>query len=276
MPLPTRLSFKSEAQESLKHNPIYRIAANLQHRHLNQNIHYFKLRRRHHKWRLWIKKGVNLVLQYNLTQLLFQLQQTIQSQKESICQLENNLAQLQGDLLELKQQNPVRIDKIEYNFDQLKIERLEGTLNIGLSPQDLNNIDEFAVNGQAPFAPFLFPGREEFVHQLSDEIIQGFHKDKDEIFSEAERHCSRKADGDMRSFITDDLARQVPQRINHYLDQTPAYNRHEQKLPQVREQILEVIHTDIQNAINRFLQVYPESMKEDSKWISKSLMNNYA
>ena len=62
---------------------------------------------------------MNSVLQYNLTQLLFQLQQTIQSQKESICQLENNLAQLQGDLLELKQQNPVRIDKIEYNFDQL-------------------------------------------------------------------------------------------------------------------------------------------------------------
>ena len=204
-------------------------------------------------------------MQYNLTQLLIYLQQTVQSQKEAISKLENDLTQLQGELLELKQQNPVRIDKIEYNFDQLKIERLDGTLNIGLSPQDLNDIDDFAVNAQPPFAPFLFPAREEFIQQLTDEILNDFHKNKDGIFSEAERYSSRRADGDMRSFITDDLARQLPQRISHYLDQTPPYNRHDHKLPQVREQILEVIHTDIQNAINRFLQVYPESMKEDVK-----------
>jgi spore germination protein PC len=203
-------------------------------------------------------------LQQNLTQLLMYLQQTVQSQNEAICKLENNLAQVQGELLELKQQNPVRIDKIEYNFDQLKIERLEGTLNIGLSPNDLNNIDELAINAEPSLDPFNFPMREDFVRQLTDEILSEFQKDKEEVFTQAERYCNRKADEDMRSFIMEDLARQLPQRIHHYLDQTPPYNRHEHKLPQVREQILEVTKSDIQNAINRFLQVYPESMKENA------------
>lgn len=203
-------------------------------------------------------------MQQNLTQLLMYLQQTVQIQKEAICKLENDLTQVQGELVELKQQNPTRIDKIEYKFDQLKIERLEGTLNIGLSPSDLNDIDELAINAEPSLVPFMFPMRDEFVHELTDEILSGFQKEKDEIFANAERYGNRKTDNDMRSFIIEDLTRQLPQRINHYLDRTPPYNRHEHKLPQVREQILEVVKTDIQNAINRFIQVYPDSMKEDA------------
>ena len=34
----------------------------------------------------------------------------------------------------LKEAPSTKIDRIEYKFDQLKIETLEGTLNIGLNP----------------------------------------------------------------------------------------------------------------------------------------------
>ena len=34
---------------------------------------------------------------------------------------------------------------MEYKFDQLKVETLEGTLNIGLNPSDLQGIEDFSV-----------------------------------------------------------------------------------------------------------------------------------
>lgn len=201
-------------------------------------------------------------LQQDLNQFLYHLQNTLERQQQVICKLEEDVKRLQEDLKAAKQQAPIRVDRIEYKFDQLKVERLEGTLNIGLTPSDLEKIDELAVNHHTPPGPFLFPTRDEFVHQLSSEVLLDINNNKDEIFKRAEKICEQKADDTMRVFIMEDLARQLPQRIHHYLDQTPPHNRTEQKIPEIREQISEVIKTDIENAIIRFIEVYPNSMKE--------------
>ena len=201
-------------------------------------------------------------VQQDLNQFLYHLQHTLESQQTVICKLEEDIKRLQEDLKEARQQAPIRVDRIEYKFDQLKVERLEGTLNIGLTPSDLEKIDELAINQHNPPGPFLFPAREEFVHELSSEILLEINNNKDEIFKKAEKICEQRADDTMKNFIMEDLARQLPQRIHHYLDQTPPHRRTEQKIPEIREQILEVIKTDIENAIIRFIQVYPDSMKE--------------
>ena len=201
-------------------------------------------------------------VQQDLNQFLYHLQQTLESQQTVICKLEEDIKRLQEDLKEARQQTPIRVDRIEYKFDQLKVERLEGTLNIGLTPSDLEKIDELAINHHNPPGPFLFPAREEFVHELSSEVLLDINNNKEEIFKRAEKICEQRADDTMRTFIMEDLARQLPQRIHHYLDQTPPHRRTEQKIPEIREQILEVIKTDIENAIIRFIQVYPDSMKE--------------
>ncbi len=201
-------------------------------------------------------------LQQDLNQFLYHLQNTLECQQQVICKLEEDVKRLQEDLKEAKQQAPIRVDRIEYKFDQLKVERLEGTLNIGLTPSDLEKIDELAINNHTPPGPFLFPARDEFVHQLTSEVLLDLNNQKDEVFKRAENICEQKADETMRSFIMEDLARQLPQRIHHYLDQTPPHNRTEQKIPVIREQISEVIKTDIENAIIRFIEVYPDSMKE--------------
>ena len=36
-------------------------------------------------------------------------------------------------------------NELEYKFDQLKVETLEGTLNIGLNPSDLQGIEDFSI-----------------------------------------------------------------------------------------------------------------------------------
>ena len=200
-------------------------------------------------------------LQQDITQFLYHIQHTLERQEQAICKLEEDMKRLKEELTETKQQAPIRVDRIEYKFDQLKVERLEGTLNIGLTPSDLEKIDELAIN-QVPSGPFLFPERDEFVHQLTSEILLDINNNKDEIFRRAEKIYEQKADDTLRSFIMEDLARQLPQRIHHYLDQTPPHNRTEQKIPAIREQISEVLKTDIENAIIRFIEVYPDSMKE--------------
>lgn len=45
----------------------------------------------------------------------------------------------------IKDKPTTNIERIDYQFDQLKIERLEGTLNIGLNPSDPNSVQNFEV-----------------------------------------------------------------------------------------------------------------------------------
>jgi spore germination protein PC len=71
----------------------------------------------------------------------------IEMQKKRIDTLEQTVTKLQTDLSALKNQKGVHIDKIEYKFDQLKVEKLDGTLTIGISPSLLDNIDDLTVNG---------------------------------------------------------------------------------------------------------------------------------
>ncbi|MBP1964707.1 spore germination protein GerPC [Paenibacillus aceris] len=76
-----------------------------------------------------------------------QLSAYIEMQKQRIDKLEQTVTKLQSDLDAMKDQKRIHIDKIEYNFDQLKVEKLDGTLTIGISPSSLDNVDDFTVNG---------------------------------------------------------------------------------------------------------------------------------
>lgn len=76
-----------------------------------------------------------------------QLSAYIEMQKQRIDKLEETVTKLQSDLDAIKVQKRFHIDKIEYNFDQLKVEKLDGTLTIGISPSSLDNVDDFTVNG---------------------------------------------------------------------------------------------------------------------------------
>ncbi|MDU0205002.1 spore germination protein GerPC [Paenibacillus sp. MAH-36] len=76
-----------------------------------------------------------------------QLSAYIELQKQRIDKLEETVTKLQSDLDALKVEKRFHIDKIEYNFDQLKVEKLDGTLTIGISPSSLDNVDDFTVNG---------------------------------------------------------------------------------------------------------------------------------
>lgn len=56
---------------------------------------------------------------------------------------------IQTELNRMKENPGTRIDRVEYKFDQLKIERLEGTLNIGLNPAEQEQVENFQIGQRA-------------------------------------------------------------------------------------------------------------------------------
>lgn len=66
--------------------------------------------------------------------------------EQQVQQTATQMDAMQREIAELKNRTPVHV---EYHFDQLKISRLEGTLNIGLTPQGVQGIEQFDVSGGA-------------------------------------------------------------------------------------------------------------------------------
>jgi len=72
----------------------------------------------------------------------------LQWQANKIKELESGLDRLRSEVEQLSRQKPVNVERIEYHFDQLKIDTLEGTLNVGISPGNGKSIEELMANGQ--------------------------------------------------------------------------------------------------------------------------------
>lgn len=77
---------------------------------------------------------------------IHELHQLTEKHNQQIKQFEKTVENMQNKLNALEkttqERNKHMIDKIEYHFDQLKIEHLDGTLHIGMSPNDLENIED--------------------------------------------------------------------------------------------------------------------------------------
>jgi len=73
----------------------------------------------------------------------------LRSQSEQLSRMEQMLKEMRNEINQLQQGNQKTADHVEYNFDLLKIEKLEGTLNIGLTPSDGKTLENITVNGQS-------------------------------------------------------------------------------------------------------------------------------
>jgi len=82
-----------------------------------------------------------------------QLNAYIQWQYRKLQELERQIGELRVELETLKRQRTTTVERIEYKFDQLKIERLEGTLHIGISPDVGKSIEDFTINGSGVEVP---------------------------------------------------------------------------------------------------------------------------
>ena len=178
------------------------------------------------------------------------MQRYLEAQEQRILQLELEIKRLSEEVSNLKNKPPIRVDKIEYKFDQLKVESLNGTLNIGLNPNDLNNIDEFAVNNQSTQAtPFLFPERESIINEMRAQIMS----ELPEMVQETEAQMGITLDSSYREFIKNDVEQQLGQRIIMYFDNSTIMERSPQQFEQLKEKVYEKVKSDLQVALVNFI-----------------------
>ena len=149
-----------------------------------------------------------------LTQQLFQ---HLNWQSQKLLHLEQGIQAILRELEELKKPATPTVDKIEYNFDQLKIEKLEGTLNIGISSGQGKSIEDLSVNGQ-PLEQASRSINQENAHFM---IIRKKINDylDTEIPSELQnlgRQYNLTLTYEKHTIIIEDLRQQIDERIRHY------------------------------------------------------------
>jgi spore germination protein PC len=193
------------------------------------------------------------------SQLLQWVQMTLQIQENRIAALEQTIQKLQEQLKQLKDKPSIQVDKIEYKFDQLKVETLDGTLNIGLNPSDLANIEDFAVENQSLKTPIHPKAQMQRSMRIEESIYQYLETELPVLFTETQNQLNIRLDDSYLDFIKQDIMKQLPTRIDYHVQNTAA-NKREGGQSTV-ESIIELLKQEISKGILIFINHLPDNVK---------------
>ncbi|MFL6563153.1 MAG: spore germination protein GerPC [Bacillus sp. (in: firmicutes)] len=194
------------------------------------------------------------------SQYLQWLQMCIQAQEQRIITLETNLNKMKEDIKKLNERKSIHVDKIEYKFDQLKVETLEGTLNIGLNPSDLSGIEDFAVQNQSLTTPLPPKDQMQRSMKIEESIYSYLETDLPQLVEAAQRELAVQPNEEYLAFIKQDIIKQLPSRIEHHLRSNSAAKR-SSKEANFEEVIIEALKQEIQNGVFVFFNNLPENVK---------------
>lgn len=179
---------------------------------------------------------------------LSKLQQMIQDQDDKIREMELQIKTLQKQVKEISS----KPQTVEYKFDQLKVEKLEGTLHIGLghSAESKDLIEQFNIGqntvqmpGQMQRSSIENPNYREMI-----QVMDGFFSKEAPVYLKSlENKMNVPLDENYRIFILEDVQRQVPGRIKHYL------TKYEPKDEKGRRDIIQKTKEDIYRGIETFI-----------------------
>ncbi|AIQ24294.1 spore germination protein GerPC [Paenibacillus sp. FSL R5-0475] len=177
-------------------------------------------------------------------------------QTEKIRLLEKQLQDLQCEVVSIKNNNIASIGPINYHFEQLKIEKLEGTLNIGITPNEGNNLDEAMINGK-PIGEQEggTPTASALSDKIRPEILKYVQEEVPSQFSRLEKEQNLSIDEQYIQMVTQDLLNQMDGRINEYVSQLPAAEEGRGYTEEESASIVEQIKRDIVTAVERHLEI---------------------
>ncbi|SHE09936.1 Probable spore germination protein gerPC [Chlamydia abortus] len=166
-------------------------------------------------------------------------------QQEKIDRIEEMIIEIREDIREFKGNKMTHVERIEYHFDQLKVETLEGTLNIGLSPNG-KDIEELSVpsNGEGNEAVPIFPKLKE---QLDSYIDMEIPRE----VSRFETQYGVQLPDELRFAMIEDIRQQVGPRIVVYIQKLYKDSSDDTS---VEKDIADRVKRDIRLAIEQFFQ----------------------
>lgn len=137
-------------------------------------------------------------------------------QTSRIRSLENKVESLSKELESLKKQRGVTIERIEYKFDQLKVEKLDGTLNVGLSPSGLGgqSVEDMEVGGETIRTN---TASSESFARIQQQVTDYLQQSCPAELAQLEEKYQVKLGEDTTESIIGDLQGQIGQRIDYYL-----------------------------------------------------------
>lgn len=180
-------------------------------------------------------------------------------QQGQIVELQTAVQQLNQEITQLKGTSPIHIDKVEYHFDQLKVEELKGTLSIGFSPNTLGEqIEDLNVNGKDIHAPSSevnvgstgqYPWGDIIMKKVQEYMEHQFERD----LAIASKQSNIPIDAEFYPLLTEDIHKQIEPRIRYYCEQNAPFINAENEHTHV-ERISKQVIQDIHEAIKNFLR----------------------
>jgi len=191
-----------------------------------------------------------------LYEYLKKLERYLLWQTEKIKNLEEKITTLETELVNVRQRPQTTIEKIEYKFDQLKIETLEGTLNIGITPNPGETIEDFSVNPEKVIVPDPQPA---MFRNIQSKVNNYLTNECRQILTHLEERYSQQLDETQRRFVIEDIRRQIDERIRFYIQQR--MNSGDIPNPQssgaIEEDICQKVQRDIEQSMELFIKHLP-------------------
>ncbi|MFD0829146.1 spore germination protein GerPC [Neobacillus sp. M.A.Huq-85] len=197
----------------------------------------------------------------DLYQYLQWLVSSIQTQEKRIAALEQALQKMQNDLKQIGEKPTIHVGTIEYKFDQLKVETLEGTLSIGLNPNDLSGIEDFAIQGQSLNTPISPKDQMQRSMKIEEAIYRYLETDLPQVIEDTERQLRIQPNESYLAFIKQDIVKQLPNRIEYHLKSIPVNEQSDENKTLVENRIIELLKQEIQNGVYTFFNNLPDNVK---------------
>lgn len=193
------------------------------------------------------------------------VQQTIQGLEYTVGELQKQLKQL-NDRLEIAEAKPsYNIESIEYHFDQLKVEQLDGTLNIGMSAPaamgglvgDNKPIEQLSIPQKGQFtkndaakAAFKTPAYDNVLDKMKGYLgYEGLSK-----LQILENEYRIMLDPHHRRIIMEDIEKQLPGRIRFYIEMLTSQTQHRLSDEQLQQEVLNKTKHDSEIAMQTYLK----------------------
>ncbi len=196
---------------------------------------------------------------------LQQLYNTIQLQQQQLQRLEETVERLTAELENFKRNPPQSIGKIEYKFDQLKVENLNGTLNIGLNPFNSsgNAIEDFDVETETLKVNPETKANPDFYQDVLQQVTRYLNEGAYSRIVEMETEQGTALDDTYRQMMIDDIQKQMEHRLPYYLSQVEPYPEITSNPQYMKEIIVQNMKQDIDKAFLAFIQNMPHHIQKE-------------
>jgi len=196
-----------------------------------------------------------------------QLIQRITEAEQNVRQLADRLSQVERQLAEVQARKPLHV---EYHFDQLKVNELKGTLNVGLSPSGVQGIDSFetppgswpqqAENNAAAGAD------QQALADLMRQMDSYMETEASAYLAGLEQQFGAALDTDHRSRLLNDVKKQLKERVRYYAN-TSAYpaDGTEDERQTWHRLILDKTARDVREALTTYMRKWKMGTSNDAE-----------